>query len=115
MIFRAAYHYSTELLVSLAISGVLILISFIFVNNYRRVRRHENLAIFFLLVFATIPINAVVSYLFYRVFRIFEGFTGVIISIISMILAYAILLSAEELVFGIIARRIWKRQKDFFG
>lgn len=115
MIFRVAYYYSKELVVSLVISGILVLLSFIFVNNYRKVRRHESLAVFVLLVFATIPFNAVVSYLYYRVLRVFDGLYGAVIRIIFMILVYAILLSAEELVFGIIGRRIWKYQKDFFG
>ena len=61
-----------------------------------------------------IPVNAVIAYFYYLVFSFYKGFVGTIIRIFLVILFYAILLSMEELVFGIIGRRIWKYQKDFF-
>ncbi len=114
MISNIVFYYSKELIISLILSGLLVFISFVFVNNYRKVRRYESLAIFVLLVFATIPVNAVIAYFYYLVFSFYKGFVGTIIRIFLVILFYAILLSMEELVFGIIGRRIWKYQKDFF-
>lgn len=114
MILDMIFYHSKELIFSLVLTGILILISFIFVNNYRKVRRYESLAIFVLLLFVTIPFNAVVSYIYYRFLVRMTGLFWIFIRPVVTIMIYLMLLSVEELVFGIVGRKIWKRQRDFF-
>ncbi len=114
MLLNMVEYRSKELIFSLVLTGILILISFIFVNSYRKVRRYESLAIFVLLLLATIPFNVVVCHIYYRYFLMLDGVFWILIRPVITIMIYLMLLSAEELIFGIIGRKIWKRQKDFF-
>ena len=71
-------------------------------------RRRENLSMFLLVAIAGLPLNA---YLIWYAFRI-ELFVSELMAcnVITAFIAFCMLFSIEEIVFGVITRFIWKRQ-----
>lgn len=71
---------------------------------------HENMWIFVLLGIGVFPHNVFIIYLLRDWFDVVSG--GMVSKIAVMILLFFILFSLEEIVVGLIGRKIWPIQKD---
>ena len=72
-------------------------------------RHRENLWMFLLVVISTIPLNLYLLMEYGEMVGISRTY-GVVSAILQSIIWYEVLLSVEELIMGIITRRIWKKQ-----
>lgn len=76
-------------------------------------RHHENLAMFLLVWFCGIPTNFVLTK---HIIRFLEVDGSILNSIAYGTLGWLFLFSIEEIVFGVITRLCWKRQREIsFG
>ena len=72
-------------------------------------RRHENIWVFFLSMFASIPFNIKLIDVLMRVSFIENDF--MLLQIMRCTLIYVVLFCVEEIILAAIARFIWKKQK----
>ncbi len=90
-----------------------LILPFIIIGVLPVFRRRENLWMFLIVSFAGTPINILISYflvsleLFYTEFFMCDILWG--------ILVFFIMFSLEQIVFGIVTRMIYKRQKPIFN
>lgn len=73
-------------------------------------RQHENIWVFFLSMFASIPFNIKLIDFLMRVSFIENDF--MLLQIMRCTLIYVVLFCVEEIILGAVARFIWKRQKS---
>ena len=93
---------------------ILLIAIYLYIGICRSCRRHESLWLFVLAGIATIPVNIEISVHACEYFSYLLG-DAFIFRVMCFPLAYAILLSMEEIVLGMIGRMIWKNQDSFWG
>jgi len=88
--------------------GMLVAAIYLFVAYSDECRGIENIWIFILIAVGFIPINIALEMKLYEYIIVLAG--GIIGKILSVIVAYTVLFSLEEIAAGIIGRIIWKHQ-----
>lgn len=114
MVGRDFLYYYDRFILGMVVSFILVVLSFIYINNRKNLKRSESIVLFVFTLFTTIPLNATVCFCLIPELFIFKGVFGIIVIVMSIPLMYATLVSAEEIVVGLIGRLIWPHQKRFF-
>ena len=102
------------LTISVALTGALIVLSFIIVDRCRIFRRNESPSLFVFILLAGIPLNIMVCRFFFWILSDIEEPGGGIVRLLAVPLVYCIMISFEEISCGIIGRLIWRYQKRMF-
>ena len=82
---------------------------FAFVGCCGACRRRESLWIFIITAFVTIPVNIGIIKAIMAFVELHRG-AGRLTKLAVCLFMYMVLFSAEEIVFGVIGRMIWKKQ-----
>ena len=90
---------------------MLVLSLFVIIGAVPIFKKRENMWMFLLVAFTSIPTNIYVIYLTLSL-ESFENYFSFMM-VLWGILLYCILLSIEEIVFGLITRIIWRKQYKF--
>ncbi len=105
-VFMVIRHSVVMLFICILAHFVILKISPIF-------KQYENLVMFIIVAFSSIPINI---YIFNRlnvIWRLLDSFF--LIEFLRGALCYVVLLSIEEVVMGILTRVIWRNQHEFLS
>lgn len=86
---------------------------FLIVGTVPLFKKRESLWIFLLVSIAGIPVNFMIAYFIVTEEYFSVGF--LIGNVFCVLLLSSILFSVEQIVFGIITRKIWKRQIKLFN
>ena len=93
---------------SFALWIVLFVLHFVLLKVLPWFKGRESLWMFIMVASASVPINAVILKAMNEMGPIFDSW--VILGIMRAILYYTVVLSVEEVIMGVLARMIWKRQ-----
>lgn len=85
-----------------------ILAHFIVLRITPAFRHRENIWMFVIVAFSSIPINLYLFGLLYEMELLFDSFF--LLNIIRGILYYIVILSIEEIIMGTVTRLLWKKQ-----
>lgn len=88
-----------------------ILIVFMVIKSVSFIKEQESTWVFLISAIATIPFNIKLACIAVDMYLI-DGFA--LMKILFGIVVYLCILSAEEILFGVMARIIWTKQNDFF-
>lgn len=93
---------------SIAMFVSYILVHFFILKITPIFKHRENIGMFVIVAFSSIPVNIYIFKLLIDMELLFDSF--VVINILRGILYYIVLLSVEEVIMGILTRWIWKKQ-----
>ena len=96
---------------SLAMLLIYILAHFVILKFLPMFKHCENLGMFLIVAFSSIPINIHIFKVLNDMELLFNSFP--VINILRGVLYYIVLLSVEEVIMGILTRWIWKKQHKF--
>lgn len=89
-----------------------IIFLFLVVGTVPLFRKRENLWMFLLISAAAPPVNIMFSYFIVNEEYFSLGY--LLLNVLCVLLFSCIMFSIEQIIFGILARRIWKRQIKIF-
>ena len=90
---------------------IYILAHFVILKISPTFKKRENLGMFIIIAFSSIPINVYIFKTLNDTGLLFDSFF--VINILRGVLYYIVLLSVEEVIMGILTRWIWKKQRKF--
>jgi len=88
-----------------------ILVHFLVLKIIPAFKYYENIGMFVIVAFSSIPINVYIFNMLVDMGIFFDSFF--IINVLRGVLYYIILLSIEEVIMGILTRWVWKKQYKF--
>ena len=94
---------------SILLAMISIVVIYLLVAILPCARHYENIWVFFLSIFASIPFNIKLIDILAR--AIFFENDFVLLHILRCALIYVILFCVEEIILGAVARFVWRRQK----
>lgn len=98
----------TVLKKSVAMFVFFILVHFVILKIIPSFRHSENIGMFVIVAFSSIPINIYLFKLLVEMELLFDSF--LVVNILRGVLCYIVLLSVEEVIMGVLTRWIWKKQ-----
>lgn len=96
---------------SVVMLAIYILAHFVILKISPTFKHCENLGMFLIVAFSSIPINIYIFKILNEMDFLFDSY--LVINIMRGVLYYIVLLSVEEVIMGIFTRWIWKRQRKF--
>ena len=93
---------------SIAMFIIFILVHFIILKIIPAFKHCENIGMFVIVAFSSIPINVYIFKVLIDLELLFDSF--LVVNILRGVLYYIVLLSIEEIIMGILTRWIWKKQ-----
>ena len=93
---------------SVALFVVYILIHFVVLRIMPAFRHRENIGMFIMVAFSSIPVNLYIFQMIYYTDMLFDS--HLVLNIIRGVFYYIMLLSIEEIIMGVLTRGIWKKQ-----
>ncbi len=94
---------------SILLAMISIIVIYLLVAVLPCARHYENIWVFFLSIFASIPFNIKLIDILARAIFIENDF--VLLHILRCALIYVILFCVEEIILGAVARFVWRKQK----
>lgn len=94
---------------SILLAMISIIVIYLLVAILPCARHYENIWVFFLSIFASIPFNIKLIDILARAIFIENDF--VLLHILRCALIYVILFCVEEIILGAVARFVWRKQK----
>ena len=88
-----------------------ILVHFLILKITPAFKHCENIGMFVIVAFSSIPVNFYIFKLLIDMELLFDSF--LVINILRGVLYYIVLLSIEEVIMGILTRWIWRKQYKF--
>lgn len=93
---------------SIAMFILFILVHFLILKITPAFKHRENIGMFVIVAFSSIPVNIYIFKLLIDMELLFDSF--LVINILRGALYYIVLLSIEEVIMGVLTRWIWKKQ-----